>query len=338
MWARLDIFKHWFFQELHSSTPQWILSMIYGETAPKHVFCRSDISNFIVENSNLFIPDTWLFTPGENRQTVHENAHLHLPCSIALERTISLPAVGRMELDNVARLDIIRRTPFNLDDISWAQRPLSKQGKNLDIQQFIVENETLKEIEENLLSHGVKTGAFFLESLGKPILLARGTHSKTKAQSKIYAVNKILATVTLLLLSTYVVGGGIKQNSVLRDLSTENATLKSQAISIRKDIEQQQADLSFMSERSQYIYNRHKLSTVLRDFTVALPDHASITNLNYSQSNVTVAGSTQKSSADLVLKLSKIKTIQNPRLTGSISKNINGSEKFELAYDLKVKQ
>jgi Tfp pilus assembly protein PilN len=122
----------------------------------------------------------------------------------------------------------------------------------------------------------------------------------------------------------------------LDDLTAQSELLKQEAISLRKEIEGRQATLDIANKRAQFIYNRHKLSTVLRDITIALPDHTWVSNVNYSKTNVSIIGATSESSADLVLQLAKVNRIQNPQLIGSVSKNQSGSEKFELRYSLEA--
>lgn len=338
MLSQLSIFNKWFFKEIQSMSPQWLSAVLLGSPISENVYSDPDVSDLSVTKIGVSIPEKWLLESSENKTLLIKNARVFLPDHMALKRQFTVPRVSQANLENVARLDLMRRTPYDINDIYWAQVG-HKNGKTaIEVEQFIVEKKTIHQIERNLGKAGINVDSFAFGTDQAAIFLAKASEQNIQGTRRILLANKVLGCVAVFLLITLVGRHAWQNNQELQSLTAQNQALKQQAIQIRQDIEKQQSDIAKSNKRTQFIYNRHKLSTVLRDLTVALPDDAWVSNVSQQKSNVTVSGSTSKSSADLVLSLGKIQNIHNPRLMGSTSKGQNGDEKFELRYDLRALQ
>lgn len=111
-----------------------------------------------------------------------------------------------------------------------------------------------------------------------------------------------------------------------------NADLRDQALTLRGDIARlNQID----SERTTFlnaVAQHPRLVDALRHLTVALPDTVWVSDMVFTDAQITVNGQTSASAADLVLRLTQSNLPYVPALTGPVSRTNDGREQFGIVF------
>jgi len=201
------------------------------------------------------------------------------------------------------------------------------------VNQYVVKRSDVLALSARLLRAGLRLTQIRIAGQGASVLadLSDGTASAGRRWRRF---NAGLAVLAVMLAATLWLTPALSARKDLGLLETTVSSRRDEAVSLRSQVdvlrEQKDAREQFLAG----IVTRPRLSNVLRDLTVALPDTVWISDFVFSPKAVVVTGEIAGSAADLVLALSENRQFGNPRLTGPVSQTQEGRERFDLTLDL----
>lgn len=255
-----------------------------------------------------------------------------LPRAACLARQIEVPAAASGQLGRIAALDLVRRTPFRTDEVYWALGPVERQGDRLKVTQWVVRKTDVDRLAQRLAARGAQlVGLRVAGGATTPALIA--TLAGSRAGRGLRRLNLAAAIVGLAALATVWLGSTWQQSSALPALRAALDADLTDATALRAGIEEMRAQSDARNAFLSAMVHRPRLSVTLRDLTVALPDEVWLSDVTWSATSVVLTGETRRSAADLVLSLGDLRGYRNPRMSGAVSRSIDGGERFEIALD-----
>ncbi|MEO8531637.1 MAG: PilN domain-containing protein [Deltaproteobacteria bacterium] len=312
--------------------PDWMFTAFFGRPVARELVFSDDVSNVILRGKTLVAPTSLLKTEASSSPGSYRGAVIAiLPQHYCLERQIEVPAKGLAALASIAELDLTRRTPFRKSDVWWTVSAPTSVPNGFVVSQFVVKRSDVRALSARLALLGLRLTQ--VRIAGSSVL---ADLSDTAAPSgRLWRrFNAGLAALGVILAMTLWLNPALVARADLRVLDTALAARRDEAVNLRSQVEvlreQKDAREQFLAE----IVTRPRLSNVLRDLTVALPDTVWISDFVFSPIAVVVTGEIAGSAADLVLALSENRQFGNPRLTGPVSQTQEGRERFDLTVDL----
>lgn len=311
--------------------PQWFKTMFLGIPAAKQL-------RFDGNRSDNNLPKDVLIN-GElgDKPKKKINVDAVVPTDLLLRRTIEIPSAARSSRKMIAKLDLQRRTPFNLSDVHWAL-DAEQTGTESQAIQWVAKRADIAHFRTVLRSHGYAVRRFVTDSKTKPTTIADFT-ADIAPNARFW--RRLNAGLCILAIGF---GCAIWLNPAWQaraaTQTTDNAVnaLRAQALDLRTEIEAlKQVD----TERTAFLnaVSQHpRLVDALRQLTVALPDSVWVSDLIFTGPQITISGQTSASAADLVLQLTQSNLPYVPALTGPVSRTNDGSEQFGLVFASKRQQ
>lgn len=261
------------------------------------------------------------------------NIDLYVPKSFFLERTITAPVNARGKLKTMAELDLKHRTPIQPEDVfSILGEPRASSDKNLSVCQWVLKRSEVEEWRALLAKKSIRLRKIFLEDHEAPVAdFSNHLSSNAKIWRWLNAMLAVGALAGLFAGALYPGWFALQQKNALE---LEISDLRSQALSLRREVEVLRQQDSERTEFVDMLLRRGSLVDTLRDLTVALPDEVWIESMSYNSERVAINGSSSASAADLVLSLGKKPGFGNPRLSGPVSKTAANAERFEITFDV----
>jgi general secretion pathway protein L len=331
--------SQWFSEQLAGIFPDWFKSMFFGEPAVTEVRLVKSVQEIVRRKGQLVAPDTMLDPDGPEIRPVRRRiVDIWIPQSFFLRRVIEAPATARKNLRTMVELDMVRRTPFRPDAVFWAIAKPVKTAGSLQVEQWIAKRSDVDLLCKRAAKAGLHVRKVYIE--GAPVNgpIVNFSANVTPNAGRWRLLNGALAataTATATMVFLYPAWQDSAENERLQSIIAEN---RSQAIEMRQEVETLRSREMERAAFLDIVYHRPRLSNVLRNLTVALPDNIWVTDLNFSPTRIIVSGEIEGSAAELVLALAKRNEFSNPRLSGPVARTGNGAERFELTLDLVVAQ
>ena len=325
----------WVSMHLAGVFPDWFKSMFFGEPAVVEARLDKNATKILRKNRQLIVPLSLLHKDSPEIPAVQSRVvDIKLPKSFFLKRIVEAPITARKNLGKMVELDMVRRTPFRQDTVYWAIGGPSKSGNVLKVEQWIAKRTEIAQLHQRAEKLGLKIRRVFVDGvpLSGPVVDLSASVIPNAKRWRI--LNGALAMCALLLgaaIWLFPAWQASVENKRLQAALDENRT---QAIQLRQEVETLRSQEIERAKLLDIVYNRPRLSNVLRNLTVVLPDNVWITDLNFSPSQLVVSGEVSGSAAELVLALGQRNEFNNPRLSGPVSRAGNGAERFELTLDL----
>ncbi len=312
-------------------TPQWFKTVFLGMPTAKQL-------RFDGKQSAHTLPRNILVNGELGDKPKHMlTVDAVLPTDLLLRRKIDIPPAARSSRLMVARLDLQRRTPFNLSDIHWAL-DADQPGTDNQVTQWVAKRADIANFRAILRSHGYNVRRFVIEGQTKQTTIADFSVDIAPRARLWRQLNAALCVLAIGL------GGAIwlkpAWNAEIKTRSTNSSVnaLRAQALDLRTEIE---ALKQIDNERTTFLnaVSRHpRLVDALRQLTVTLPDTVWVSDLIFTAPQITVNGQTSASAAELVLQLTQSNLPYIPALTGPISRTNDGREQFGLVFTSKRQQ
>lgn len=295
---------------------------------------RMTVSAEISKAKRGTLPAAFLYQPSETRSTKRRIIDLYLPPDEFLTRTINIPPAAKRKAADIARLDLIRRTPFQPKDVHSLLSAANRDGDHFTCTQIIIERDTLAQYKRNLATHGYRLRRVYarVPSFAEPI--ADFTASVAPRRKLWLSINAFLAASACAAFATTFVLPVTRTQQATAELSQEINSLQTEALTLRQAIDAEQAGKEERAALIDLIRYSPKMTDTLRNLTVAMPDHAWAENMNFQPNRVVVSGETAGAAADLVLQLTNAAAFTNPRLSGATARTADGHERFEISLDL----
>lgn len=325
----------WFSDQLAGGFPDWLKAMFFGMPMATEVQFSKDVTTIARRKGQLIAPESLLQIGSPETPPVRSRiVDVLIPDTFFLKRKIEAPTTADKNLKKLVALDMVRRTPFRPVTVYWAISKPHKSGNTLHVEQWIIKRNYIERLQQRAAKAGLRIRKVFVE--GAPIQhpIADLSASVTPNAKRWRVLNGILA-IGAVGLAAMVWLYPAWQASVETDRLNETiAQNRTRALAMRQDVEGLRSHKMERAAFLDIVYQGPRLSHILRDITVALPDSVWISDMNFSPERVVVSGEVSGSAAQLVLALAQRNEFHNPRLSGPVARANNGAERFELALDL----
>jgi len=309
--------------------------MFLGRRRAISLYFDTDVSNITRNRRGSVAPVSWLENcpkePLGNNQV--RLSDVYLPPTVFLEREVTIPKGAEKNTRSIIELDMVRRTPFRSNDVLWAH---SKQDRNGRVIQWVAKKSDIQHILKNLAGNHISVRQVFVDVPNTTAAVAMFDTGDSRLLNFMRTLNFGLAALTVAFLLFAWLFPTWKLSGNIGVIETQTEGLRAQALQTRADVDQFRAVETSKAELLTLLRERPKLSGVLRDLTVALPDTTWSDNMVFTSERVVFSGTTEASAAELVLGLARSKQFENPRLSGPVSRTSTGGERFEIAAELRA--
>ncbi|WP_322892196.1 MULTISPECIES: PilN domain-containing protein [unclassified Yoonia] len=309
---------------LYESVPSWLRVAFFAEPVARLLY----IGETPPEGA-MAKPESVLTTRGQVRG--HKVVDVLVPTALLLARTIRMPATSKINRKALAELDLLRRTPFALDEVYWTLG--ANTDRNADTYtQWVAKRSDIVSFRSALATHGFRVRRFLIAGHPSASVLADFTadiapHAKLQRRINYGAAGVIV----LALLSVWLQPAWQARTEMARQTEAVTALFE-EAVALRSEIE---ALKRVDDERTQFVNSfirRDRVVDALRQLSVALPDHVWASDMSIASGEITLSGETSQSAADLVLALTEANLSYVPALTGPVSRTAEGKERFGLVF------
>jgi len=314
--------------------PTWFQAMFLGQPSAVPLAFSNDATGLTQKSGKLTAPLGWL-EEGSAAPLIPRSkvVDIFLPKDEFLTRRLEVPKKSLKQLQKIAELDLIQKTPFRPEQVYSVQTVSGTDTVSALVDQWIIRRDRVALIREALLHQGLHVRQVKIAAQDASVL--------ADFSSDIAPLGRIWRRLNLFLFAIVLIGLGslwAQPTLVLRDgLQSQQqqlSALREHAVRIREEMETLRGSADERTAFLQRVVERPLLSTTLRDLTTALPDASYISDLTFRLDSITLRGATRGSAAELVLGLAEISDFINPRLDGPISQTDDGYEQFEFILDL----
>lgn len=325
----------WFSDQLAGVFPDWLKAMFFGMPMATEVRFSNGVETIARCKGQLIAPESLLEINSPEIPPVPSRiVDALIPETFFLKRKIEAPVTTGKNLKKLVELDMVRRTPFRPDTVYWAISKPHKLGNTLHVEQWIIKRNDIARLQQRVANAGLHIRKVFVEGASIQHPIANLSASVAPNARRWRALNGTLAIGAVGLAAMVWLYPAWQASAETARLNEAIAQNRTRALAMRQDVE----DLrSHEMERAAFldiVYQGPRLSHVLRDVTVALPDSVWVSDVNFSPERVVVSGEVSGSAAQLVLALAQRNEFHNPRLSGPVARANNGAERFEVALDL----
>lgn len=327
----------WFIRDLKALIPEWFSAMFLGRAiAPKLLF-DPNVSKIKTRGQTIVAP-VRLVSQNMPAESVGKPRIVDtvLPEVFFLKRTVEAQAGAVKSLPQIAELDLIRRTPFQPNDVYWVLSPPHQMDNKVTVSQWVASKTDIDALRQRLKKHGLHIRQVYIENQQDvgPVVELSGAQS-TKIWRRLNIGLGLVAASFAIFLWLF---PGWKARQNITQIETQLNTLRSEALALRAELEALRERENERSEFIKSITHRPLMSQMLRELTVSAPDTAWISEFTFRNDTIALAGETSESAAALVLLLSEAKAFSDPRLSGPVSRTVEGKERFELTLSPRVKE
>lgn len=254
-----------------------------------------------------------------------------LPSDILLQRELAIPKTARSKLAEISALDLARRTPFKASDVYAAVSPQGVVAEEIQAIQWVIKRTDVDAIVRRLGNAGVGVRKVLADADGSLIVLTDRSdviapHSGTWRRVNLGLVS--FAGFLALALWLYPGWRAQKSAGMLGRILIER---RAEVVEMRKQLDLKSETASSTERFLQATLRHPRLVEILRSLTIVLPDEVWLSDIVLRNGQVIVSGETSGSAADLVLVLAKNRELEDPKLSGPVSRTATGSERFQIA-------
>lgn len=327
--------SRWASDQLAGVFPDWLKAMFFGMPLAAEVRFSKDMEVISDKNSHLIVPQSLLQAGGPSIVPVRRKiVDAFIPQNFFLQRRIEAPSTAVKNLWKLAELDMVRKTPFRVDDVYWAISKPNRSNGSLKVEQWIARRSDIEQLLVRAAEVGLHIRKIFVEGDPMPQPIADFSSSITPGARRWRFLNGALA-IGALGLSAMIWLYPAWQASVESARISENMVQnRTRALALRQEVEDLRSREMERAAFLDFVFQRPRLSDTLREITVALPDTTWLGDMNFSSERIIVSGEVTGSAAQLVLTLAQLSEFQNPRLSGPVARANNDAERFELTLDL----
>ncbi|NSX56912.1 PilN domain-containing protein [Parasulfitobacter algicola] len=322
----------WFCQELSSVLPGWLKAALKGGAYVVPLYLSQSVTGLEKRRAKYIAPESILTKPIKI-QPRPISVDLYLPEHYFLKRDIEAPAAAFKNAEQLVRLDMMRRTPFQPNDVYWTISAVTTKGPKTSTTQWLIKRSDAQQLREHLKTIGIMVRAIRIDNDQTATHIAKfQTQSDTSLQK--WVNFGLVGTIAIAVLTMIMVPTFQNQHS-LNSIETRITDLRAQAVQLRSNMEtlrQAEQDRTALVDT---VINKTIFAETLRELTIALPDDVWISDLSFQPERIVVNGTSSSSAAELVLRVANNRLFQNPRLTGPVSRTTSGEERFEMTLDLK---
>lgn len=308
---------------LWSLIPKWARVLLFAEVSATQI----SVAAMGVGGKGT-IPQDALISHGNARRP-NQIVDVVLPVSKLLRREIAIPPKAESKRDAIAQMDLVRRTPFQLEDVEWVLTSRNEH-RSTHVVQWVAKKSDLQAFRQSLASHGYRVKRFMVPDLHEPIAISDFSQEISPASGIFRRINLgclILATVAcgyLWLRPVWDAQAEIDANSL------ELERLRNIAVSLRAEVQSLEEDDSLQRQLATHLNERRRAVDALRDITRVLPDSVWIYDFSMVDGQITINGESSIAASDLVLGIMENNSSYAPALAGPVSRTPNDKERFRI--------
>ncbi|MGB3316137.1 MAG: PilN domain-containing protein, partial [Albidovulum sp.] len=265
----------------------------------------------------------------------NEAVNLYLPPSFFLCRKIAVPPAGTRHLGKIAELDLARRTPFRQDEVYWALSSNLLAGSDATAIQWIARKSDVELMRTRLAGQKLGLRKVFASDDDRPVPIADFSAQISRGAVIWRRANALLSAAIVAAGIAMVALPAIQQAQQARELTVQLDELRAETGTLRRDVEDQRAADMQRGTLLDAVIDRNRLSHVLRELTVSVPDTVWVSELAFQADRLLVSAEIDGSAAELVIALASDRKFIDPRLTGRVETIQNGDERFQLSLGLR---
>ena len=300
--------------------PKWVQAAFFGVPAAQIVYVGSQ------KPGQRSIPQSVLRGGPTKTRTIV--ADVVLPSEVLLARKIDAPPKAAGALLEIAKLDLIRKTPFTTSDVDWT---LTYKGSR-DITQWVAKRTDLASYREALKRQGYLVRKFLIDQDGQSSVLADYTSIIAPRGGFWRRLNAGLSATILALLGYIWIEPAFNAQEIASMEDQISTGLRDDALALRAELtalaDADAARTAFLET----VVGRPRLIDSLQQLTAALPDGVWLSDLQLDGHQLIAKGQTNASAAALVLQLTEADIPLVPALSGPMSRTNDGYEQFTIVF------
>lgn len=331
----------WWVGELSSLLPDTLKSALWGYPTAKPLTFVSDQAQVQIKSGEVLAPLELLdFVNNTDIGTTPrrpQNIDLVWPSERCLVRTLSLPKASLGQHRKMLRLDLLQSTPFSDGDVFWCfETGATVAGKTMLVQ-YVVKRADIQKFSNCALGYGLRVRRVFLNRKSNATLVLDNA-AQISAPAKLWRrANAIMAVAIIGLGGALVYLPHSERSHALNESNTRVIELSQRALELRRELDAAQAVDAEKAAFLSGLNSRPVLIANIFELTHRLPDEVWLQHLSLQASKVVISGIIDGSAAELVLALNQSPMIDNPRLSGAVSKTGSGNqERFEITFEIAV--
>ena len=279
----------------------------------------------------ILVPDSVL----KHRETFPNRFRAHvdvvLPESAFLKRKITAPLKARKSIPEIAKLDLMRQTPFELSNVHTALSAPIKRGKELEVWQYVIRRQDTEELSSSLLKSNWIVRRFLTES-GE--VIADFTEELAAPLLNLRRLNLVLVLCLAGCLAAQSIIPIIGAKEKIAVLENETLLLRAKAVALQNDVQDLSETRMQAEMRLTEVLNWPKLSGAMASLSEHIPDEAFLELLTMQSNKLNISGQTTGSPSELALSLAKLNEFEDPTLDGVVSNNQSNVKRFGLSLKL----
>ena len=258
-----------------------------------------------------------------------------LPAQSALIRTHRLPRSARAKLGEILSLDLRRSTPLDPSDLVWAHRIAGRFDRELLVEQVVLKRDALDLVVAKLARRDLHLGRVRVARAKDVITVLDGRNSRAALLGIWPKANLALATLVITLAVLAILGPQLARETELAERHARVDLLRQRTVAARTVVEMQQADQAGSVALLRHLVERPRVSEILRELTLSLPDKVWITDADITADRLRFSGFVDGSAAELAIGLKASTLFRDPELSGPVSIAAgSGAERFEISVGL----
>ena len=257
------------------------------------------------------------------------------PVGVCLERHIALPAGAIGQAGEIARLDLVRDTPIDLERVIW-RHVVEQDDATGTIRQFVLKRRDL---------------AALTSWLARQDLTLRKLRVALEQRTKLDFVDNVsdlarpwrpwrMLNAVLVLALIGAVGYLIwhphdTRQTALIALEGEIAELQATAIKLRQSLDSRRAQAKTQTEFIDALATHPRFSDLLGRLSERMPDHSWVETIDADHDFLRITGQSRDSAADLIAHLSGEPKFRLPELIGPVTRDARqDTERFTIQIRL----
>ena len=308
----------------------WFGALFLGQSMARTFVVSDDVESA----KQGALPSAFVEIPSGNATRQRIIADVVLPPRFFLNRKVTLPAGAKRNAEQVARLDMIRRTPFQPQDVHTVLSRVHREGEGYQASQLVIERDIVQQYKNNLATHGYRLRRLYTDGPDFTQPIADFSRDVAPRRTFWLSLNAILAMVAIAAFGIAFAQPVLRTQQATAAVKADIVGLQNEALALRQRIDALRASEAEKTAFLDILRHSPKLGDTLRELTVAMPDEAWAENMTFQQGRLVVSGQTTGSAAGLVLDLADARSFTNPRLSGATARTASGQERFEISLDL----
>ena len=324
-----------FASDIGALLPGWFRAAWLGEPLTQKLRITSVHNGIRRTRSGIQVGESVI--AGKSHQTrktkLRTVVDAYLPDEFFLEREIVAPKAAKSDLKSVARLDLLRRTPFDEDEVFWGLSRPTILGEQVLAKQWIVKADQIEDLWNQAQLHGFLIRRVFVDSQAALHPVADFSDKALPLRRFWRWINAILLTISIAFGFTAWLWPAFLADHELAKIEIEISKEREKAITLRSSVEGLRQRKAERAAFVQTVFFGPRLSEDILSLTGIMPDTVWLESAIFTPDSIHVTGESKSSVPNIVLNASGSDAFDNATLNGSVQRTSGGSERFQMILE-----